>query len=609
MVPEPRDPLWPAIDGRSYAPRRLLFGLLCTATTIACIVLLSTALGGNGLDGWDLAILLCFAVTLPWNVIGFWNAAIGLVLMRLGYTQRLAGMPPATPLGARTAILSCIRNEDAATVARNLDLMIAGLVASRETDRFEVWILSDSDRPECIAAEESVADRLARRWSGRLMVGYRRRQDNRGYKAGNIRDFLLANGEGFELALVLDADSLMDPETILGMARIMEANPRLGILQSLVVGLPSASAFTRPFQFGMRLGMRSYTLGSAWWQGDCGPYWGHNAMLRVGPFRAHCELPLLPGRPPLGGWVLSHDQVEAALMRRAGFEVRVLPVESGSWEENPPDLLEFIRRDLRWCQGNLQYLGLLGMPGLRPVSRFQLALAILMFLGSPAWVLLMVLGVARLGLAEQPSALVDPGPGLALFALVMTMTFAPKLAALGDLMLSASEHGGERRGFGGTLRILAGALSEAVFSMLLAPIMAIAHTVFMAGLPFGRTLGWAPQRRGLHAVTLREALGRLWPQTLVGIIGCLWLAAVGGTAAWPSPFFLGALVAVPLATVGASPGLGLFLTRIGLWRIPEETDPGSMLRRLDLPAIEAARGRRAPAQGSPVAEAASESAD
>ena len=605
MIPDPRNLPGPDTDGGRYGPRRLLFGLLCTATTIACIALLSAALGGDGIDAWDLAILVCFAVTLPWNVIGFWNAAIGLVLMRLRWTPRLAAMPPAKRLSARTAILSCIRNEDAATVARNLDLMIAGLVASQEADRCEVWILSDSDRPECIAAEESAADRLARRWSGRLRVGYRRRQDNRGYKAGNIRDFLLANGEGFELALVLDADSLMEPETILRMARIMEANPRLGILQSLVVGLPSASAFTRPFQFGMRLGMRSYTLGSAWWQGDCGPYWGHNAMLRVGPFRAHCELPLLPGRPPLGGWVLSHDQVEAALMRRAGFEVRVLPVESGSWEENPPDLLEFIRRDLRWCQGNLQYLRLLGMPGLRPVSRFQLALAILMFLGSPAWVLLMVLGVARLGLAEQPSALVDPGPGLALFALVMTMTFAPKLAALGDLLPRPSE----RRGFGGTLWILAGALSEVVFSMLLAPIMAIAHTVFMAGLPFGRTLGWAPQRRGLHAVTLREALGRLWPQTLVGIVGCLWLAAVSGPAAWLSPFFLGALVAVPLATIGASPGLGLFLTRIGLWRIPEETDPGAVLRRLDLPALEAASGRRAVAERAPMAEAAPESAD
>jgi membrane glycosyltransferase len=145
--------------------------------------------------------------------------------------------------------------------------------------------------------------------------------------------------------------------------------------------------------------------------------------------------------------------------------------------------------------------------------------------------------------------------------------------------------------------------------MLLAPIMAIAHTVFMAGLPFGRTLGWAPQRRGLHAVTLREALGRLWPQTLVGIVGCLWLAAVSGPAAWLSPFFLGALVAVPLATIGASPGLGLFLTRIGLWRIPEETDPGAVLRRLDLPALEAASGRRAVAERAPMAEAAPESAD
>ena len=156
--------------------------------------------------------------------------------------------------------------------------------------------------------------------------------------------------------LPLDADSLMSGEAILRLVRIMQAHPKLGILQSLVVGAPSASAFARIFQFGMRHGMRAYTMGSAWWIGDCGPFWGHNALVRIAPFAEHCHLPILPGQPPLGGHVLSHDQVEATLMRRAGYEVRVLPDESGSWEENPPTMFEFSTRDLRWCQGNMQYL-------------------------------------------------------------------------------------------------------------------------------------------------------------------------------------------------------------------------------------------------------------
>ena len=191
--------------------------------------------------------------------------------------------------------------------------------------------------------------------------------------------------------LPLDADSLMSGDQIVRLTRMMQAHPKIGILQSLVVGMPSSSAFARIFQFGMRHGMRSYTMGQAWWVGDCGPFWGHNALVRIKPFHEQCDLPMLPGKPPLGGHVLRHDQVEATLMRRAGYEVRVLPEERGSWEENPPTMLEFARRDVRWCQGNMQYLKLLDLPGLYPMSRFQLVWAILMFIGIPAWTLMIAL--------------------------------------------------------------------------------------------------------------------------------------------------------------------------------------------------------------------------
>ncbi len=177
---------------------------------------------------------------------------------------------------------------------------------------------------------------------------------------------------------------------------MMQAHPQIGILQSLVVGMPSSSAFARIFQFGMRHGMRTYTMGQAWWIGDCGPFWGHNALVRIQPFREHCELPDAAGqaaaRRPCA---VSHDQVEATLMRRAGYEVRVLPDENGSWEENPPTMLDFAKRDVRWCQGNMQYVKLLGLPGLKPMSRFQLVWAILMFLGIPAWTLMIALAAGR----------------------------------------------------------------------------------------------------------------------------------------------------------------------------------------------------------------------
>jgi membrane glycosyltransferase len=286
--------------------------------------------------------------------------------------------------------------------------------------------------------------------------------------------------------------------------------------------------------------------------------------------------------------VLSHDQLEAALMRRAGYGVRVMPVETGSWEENPTTLTEFIRRDLRWCQGNLQYLKLRGLTGLHPVSRVQLWLAVLMFASSPAWVALMSLGTLRTGLDEGP--VYEPVSGQILLALVLAMIFAPKLATVADL-LSASR---KRRRFGGAGRLLTGTAAEVVFSTLMAPIMAIAHTVFMLGLLFGRAIVWGPQQRAVHRIGIGQALYRLWPQTLVGAAAAIWLAAHSpGGALFFSPFFTGALLAAPIAVVTAWPWLGMALARVGLWRTPEETDAAPMLRALQLPVLANAAAPRA----------------
>ncbi len=370
--------------------RRAVVAALNAATMAALLWLAAATLspGGYGLLDWTL--LVSFAVILPWTVVGFWNAVIGLCIMRLAGDPVALVFPTAASvrgdeaITASTAILVCIRNEMPDRVVRNLEPMLGGLVEAKVAGRFHVYVLSDTSDPAIAAAEEKNFGVTAQKWQGEIGLTYRRRARNTGFKAGNIRDFCNRWGERHDFAVTLDADSLMTPQGILQLVRIMQKNHALGILQSLVIGMPSTSAFARIFQFGMRLGMRSYTIGSAWWQGDCGPYWGHNAILRLAPFMAHCRLPVLPGRGVLGGHVLSHDQIEAVLMRRAGYDVRVLPDETLGWEENPPTLIEFIRRDLRWCQGNLQYWRFLLLPGLKPVSRFQLAIALLMFLGAAA---------------------------------------------------------------------------------------------------------------------------------------------------------------------------------------------------------------------------------
>jgi len=367
--------------------------------------------------------------------------------------------------------------------------------------------------------------------------------------------------------------------------KIQPANRRLGILQGLVVGLPSTSAFARIFQFGMRLGMRSYTIGSAWWQGDCGPYWGHNAALRLKPFIEHCVLPILSTDGTQDRHILSHDQIEAALMRAAGYEVRVLPEENLGWEENPPTLIEFIRRDLRWCQGNMQYWRFLVLPGLTPVSRYQLGLAIIMFIGSPAWMGLLALTVLLFFFADSSATFMRGDAGVALFVWVLLMWFAPKIATALDILLRPDQ----RREFGGTALFVANYWIELVYSILLVPVLWFGHTIFLVRLLLGREIGWIGQTRDDHTVPLSLAFRTLWPHTLFGVAA---LAALAATrpAAIPYEAFLaaGLALSIPFAIVTAWPRVGAFCVRVGIGRLPEETAPPAALRALALPAVETA---------------------
>jgi membrane glycosyltransferase len=266
--------------------------VLGTVTAMCGLMIATLSRGGFGLLDWVLTA--CFLITLPWTVIGFWNAVIGLFILRLSrdpadlvctVANELIG---DEPIEASTALLSCIRNEDAEAVSRNLSVMLEGLAGAGVGERFHLYVLSDSTLQDVVAEEQEIFAQLQDRWRGILRVTYRRREENPGYKAGNIRDFCERWGHRHDYALVLDADSLMSADAVLRLERTMQRNPRLGILQHLTVGMPTASPFARVFQFGMRLGMRSYTLGSAWWLGDCGPYWGHNALIRLEPFIEHC---------------------------------------------------------------------------------------------------------------------------------------------------------------------------------------------------------------------------------------------------------------------------------------------------------------------------------
>ena len=567
-----------------------MFFVLVTVSIAALLVLAALTLSAGGFGWIDGVLLALFALTTPWVVIGFWNATIGFVVMRFSRDPIAAVIPQAVrrhvprTITASTALVMCVRNEAPDRVVRNLGVMMDDLAQAGCADRFHIYALSDTSRPEIAAAEAQAFEALQRQWQGRIALTYRRRATNTGFKAGNIRDFLQRWGDDHDVMVTLDADSFVTARALVRLVGVMQQNPRLGILQALVIGMPSTSAFARIFQFGMRLGMRSWTIGSAWWQADCGPYWGHNAAIRIAPFKQYCAIPPLPGTGILRGHVLSHDQLEAALMRRAGYEVRVLPEENLGWEENPPTLIEYLRRDQRWLQGTLQYVFFIGRPGLKLTSRFQLIFAMLMFLGSPAWIGLLLIGTFALAQAPTAVEVVDPGYGGVLLALLLFMWFSAKIATIVDVLARS----GLRRGFGGALRFPASVADETAFFLLFSPIAWMCHTIFFAGLPFRRVAGWIGQTREDHAIAWSTAARQLWPQTLLGG-ATLAAAAILQPAALPYLFILlagGLALAIPFCVVTSWPSLGRLLTRIGIGRLPEETAPPEPLRRLALPALQ-----------------------
>lgn len=522
--------------------------------------------------GWSVAAILfmtLYLISLPWTLLSFWNAVIGFVILRLvrdplAYTNpAIAGTPADSAIVTRTAICLCVRNEDVAATAARLGWMIESVTATGEARHFDFHVLSDTSRAEVAEGEVLMIGAMRARFP-HVDIHYRRRERNTGYKAGNLEEFASRCRDDYDHMIVLDADSRMSGAAMLRLVRAMQANPALGILQTLVVGTPSESAFTRIFQFGMRHGMRVQTTGGAWWQGRAGPYWGHNAILRIAPFVDHCKLAPIPGKGPLRGAILSHDQVEAALMRGAGWDVRVISDEYDSWEENPTNLPDFIKRDLRWCNGNLQYIYLLGMKGLTGMGRFQLVNAIAMYVGGPMNLVMLAAGLV----ITLTSKTIDAAASLAfaLYGIALLLGFLPRLLGVIDILLR-----GEAWRYGGAGRMMVGCALDWIFSTIIGPIMMIAQTMFIGGLAFGRRVIWDAQNRADRSISAREALHGLWPQLAFGLVATGVLAGFAfRTLIWAGPTIVPCLLAVPFTVLTSMPRVGRALARARICAIPEE---------------------------------------
>jgi membrane glycosyltransferase len=552
--------------------RRRLVYLSLVLATLACLTAwLAWILAPGGLGVLDVLMLVAFLVYAPWVVVGFWNSLIGLTLIRGALDPLAPAMPPARrthdtdPITVRTAIVMTIRDEEPTRALAHLRATMASIEKTNHGAQFDYFVLSDSSRPDVIAAEESaIAAWRSELPAGRPRLIYRRRPENVGFKGGNVHDFCERWGGDYELMVLLDIDSLMAGETVLRLVRIMQADPYIGIVQSLAVGLPNPNLFARIFQFGHRHGMRIFVLGAGWWQGDRCQFWGHNAAIRVAPFTRHCRLPVLPGGPPLGGHIICHDQIEAALMYGAGYAVRLLPVECGSYEGNPPTLPDYVRRNRRWCQGNLQNLRLIGCFRGEPLSMFHLAFMAQKFIGGAAVAMFVML--AALATALWPAEVAfSATAAFAFYAIWLLMIFTPKLCSIVDTLLRSPAP------YGGPGRLIAGAALELAFSFMLMPVSFVASAGSVLALATRHALVWNGQRRDGSQMSPLAALAALWGPTSFGVALLVALAlAAPGAIPWFAPFIVGLLLAVPFTIVAGWPSVDAWVVRHGICATPEE---------------------------------------
>jgi membrane glycosyltransferase len=564
--------------------RRTIFFSLSLTTAVFMLWLMDSTLSGNIPHLLRAFLMALFAMTLPWMVVGFWNAIIGLILCQFSKNPaglvfpNAAGSSQDAPLTSSTAILLCIRNEFPERLVRNLRVMLNDLVKNGWGPNYHVFILSDTNDHSVAQIENAVFKDISDEFKDRISVTYRRRETNDGFKAGNIADFCHKWGRLHEFAIVLDADSFMTGSAMTRLVSIMEKNNRLGIVQGLVVGLPSASAFTRLFQYGMRLGMRSYTMGSSWWLGDCGPYWGHNAVIRLAPFIKYCNVAELK-TGSRNKTILSHDLIEAILMRRAGYEVRIYPFEDHSYEENPPTLSDYIRRDLRWCEGNLQYIHLLGLKNLHAIGRFQLIMAITMFAGSPAWILLMLIAVVSVSTVGSFGEYINTSFFQALIVASGVMWYLPKIAGAVDVFLRKKES----HRFGGRIVFAKSLMLETIFSFLMTPVTWLNHSFFIIGLALGHQGGWSSQTRDDHAISWREASRQFFRHTLLGVfLSVLLLSSHPSFLPFGLFFFGGLVLSIPMVVLTSQAWLGEKMIKHQWLSSPEEIAHSKILQPLEL---------------------------
>ncbi|NML08759.1 glucans biosynthesis glucosyltransferase MdoH [Sphingobium sp. AR-3-1] len=541
--------------------RRLLVVLLALLPAAMAAHEMRRSIGLDGISAWEGVYLALFIPLFAWIAFGFATAMIGFLLLTVGKGRSVTPRPlnAATPLKGKTAILLPVCNEDFLGVLGRLSIMERSLAQVMGGERFEFFILSDSN-PESGEIERRAFQEMRASFS--RPVHYRRRALNIGRKPGNIAEWVQRFGGGYDYMVVLDADSVVSGQTMARLAADMERHPHVGLIQTVPTVMGAATLFARWQQFASRLFGPTSAAGMIWWAGSEGMFWGHNAIVRVSAFAESCGLPELPGRAPFGGHILSHDMLEAALLRRRGWDVHMVTADD-SFEEFPPSMPDLFTRDRRWCQGNIQHVPLLvKIKGLHPVSRFQLLVGASAYCTSPLWLALMlvVLGGALTGV-WPPSAILPSGGLLALTAVLL---FGPKLLAI----IWAMADPARRIGFGGAARMTRGVLVDIILSILMAPVAMLTQTINLFSILMGRKASWNGQTRDRDGMAMTSAIWLFKWHLLLGA-GLTTMAVKVGSLGWMSPVVAGLFAAPVLAALTARKDLGRKAEENGLFQVAD----------------------------------------
>jgi membrane glycosyltransferase len=592
---EKRRPVAPQLAYTPWGPRLFIFlGALALTAYGAMQMYKVVEVGEVTPLEWVLVIL--FVANFSWIALAFTSSLVGFAWLLLRAPR---SRPLPKSLACKTAIVMPIYNEAPSRVFSAVQAISEDVRATGLGDAFDYFFLSDTTDPDIWIAEERAFLRMRERLPDERIF-YRHRRKNTSRKAGNIGDFVSRWGGGYEHMLVLDADSLMTGDSIARLAVAMEADPDSGIIQTLPLIINRNTLFARVQQFAARITGPVIAAGLSAWMGRDGNYWGHNAIIRTRAFAAHCGLPTLRGRPPLGGHILSHDFVEAALVRRAGYAVYMLPTLGGSYEESPPSLIDLAARDRRWCQGNLQHLRVLPAKGLSLASRQHFVTGIMGYVASPFWMAQLLVGIT---LVLQSSYIrpeyftsefslfpawprFDAQRALQLFIVTMGVLLAPKVLGL----VVALFDGPTRRACGGAARLMISAILETVMSALLAPIMMLIQSGSVIQILSGRDTGWNPQRRDDGSIPFISIVRRHRAHTALGFLSLFaGLLISPSLVVWMSPTIAGLILSIPLSWASGQLGLGVALRKVGLLATPEETTPPAIVLRANTLTLELAR--------------------